>query len=99
MSLRKSAPTPTAGTSSGSSCVWVSGSVATGRPSSSVAGRAVMRSCGGKVFDWIDRLAEAADLEMQLDLIRVGIAHFADLLSLGDLLAFLDRGVTVVRVC
>src|SRR6266699_2189575 len=65
MSLRKSAPTPVSGTSSGNSRVRVSGSVAAGRRSS-----------------WVG----------------VGVAHLADLLSLADLLPFLDQNLAVVRV-
>src|ERR1700675_3449920 len=107
MSLRKSAPTPVSGTSSGNSRVRVSGSVAAGRRSSSAVDRALMRwraasrpagSGRRKEFRGVDRLAEAANLEMKLDLVGVGVAHLADLLSLADLLAFLDQNLPVVRV-
>ena len=35
---------------------------------------------------------------MKLDLVGVGVAHLADLLSLADLLPFLDQNLPVVRV-
>ncbi len=39
-----------------------------------------------------------ADLEVQLDLVGIGVAHLGDLLTLGDLLSFLHQDVPVVRV-
>jgi hypothetical protein len=39
-----------------------------------------------------------ADLEVQLDLVGVGIAHLGDLLSAGHRLTFLDQDVAVVRI-
>src|SRR5476651_1235611 len=102
MSLRKSAPTPDSGTSSGNSRVRVSGSVAAGRRSSSVVDWALMRrrgaslpagSCGWKVFRGVDGLAEATNFEMKLDLVGVGVAHLADFLSFADLLPFLDQNL------
>src|SRR5450631_3044069 len=101
MSLRKSPPIPMTGTSSGNSCVRVSGSVAAGSLSSSGTRRAVMRgatSCGRKVLGGVDRLAEAADFEVELDLVGVGVAHLADLLSLTHLLSLFDQDVAIVRV-
>src|ERR1700687_6268026 len=107
MSLRKSAPTPVSGTSSGNSRVRVSGSVAAGRRSSWVVDGALMRcrgsslpagSCGWKEFRRVDGLAEATDFEMKLDLVGVGVAHLSDLLSLANLLSFLDQNLPVVRV-
>src|SRR6202158_6266482 len=107
MSLRKSAPTPVSGTSSGNSRVRVSGSVAAGRRSSWVVDGALMRcrgsslpagSCGWKEFRRVDGLAEATNFEMKLDLVGVGVAHLADLLSLADRLSFLDQNLAVVRV-
>src|SRR5437867_3131725 len=52
-----------------------------------------------QVLRRVHRLAEPADLEMQLHLIRIGIAHLRDLLSARDLLPFLDEDFAVVRVC
>src|SRR6266436_2105630 len=101
MSLRKSPPIPMTGTSSGSSCVRVSGSVAAARPPSSGTRRAVMRggtSYGRKELGGVNRLTETADFEMELDLVGVGVAHLADLLSLAHLLAFLDQDIAIVRV-
>src|ERR1700681_3000476 len=55
-------------------------------------------SSGWKEFRGVDGLSEATDFEMKLDLVGVGVAHFADLLSLADLLSFLDQNLPVVRV-
>src|SRR5450631_2573770 len=107
MSLRKSAPTPLSGTSSGNSRVRVSGSVAAGSRSSSVVDTALMQkrgaslpagSCGWKEFCWVDGLAEATNFEMQFYLVGVGIAHLADFLPFAYLLPFLDQNLAVVRV-
>src|SRR6267154_2941565 len=101
MSLRKSPPIPTTGTSRGSSCVRVSGSVAAGSPSSAGTRRAVMgsgTSCGRKEFGRVDRLAETAYFEMELDLVGVGVAHLAYLLSLAHLLSLFDEDIAIVRV-
>src|SRR5438046_10223368 len=101
MSLRKSPPIPTTGTSRGSSRVRVSGSVAAGSPSPAGRRRAVMgsgTSCGRKEFDRVDRLAETAYFEMELDLVGVGVAHLADLLSLAHLLSLFDEDIAIVGV-
>src|SRR5207247_9605175 len=55
-------------------------------------------SCRGKEFHRVDRLSEATDLEMQLHLIGVAVAHLGDLLALRNQLAFLDHDLSVVRV-
>src|SRR5450432_3078747 len=55
-------------------------------------------SCWRQVLDGIDWLAQSPDLEMQLDLVGVRVAHFADLLPFGDLLAFLHQDLAIVRV-
>src|SRR6202140_3072527 len=56
-------------------------------------------SCGWwKEFRRVDGLAEATNFEMKLDLVGGGVAHLADLLSLADLLPFLDQNLAVVRV-
>src|SRR5437588_6279086 len=56
------------------------------------------RSSGRKEFRGIDGLALATNLEMQLDLVGVGVAHLGDLLPLADLLSLLDQDLAVVRV-
>src|SRR5450755_3826228 len=55
-------------------------------------------SCGWQEFRGIDGLAEAANFEMKLDLVGVGVTHLGDLLSLAHLLPFLDQNLTIVRV-
>src|SRR3982074_2607142 len=51
-----------------------------------------------KEFRRGDGLAAARNFEMQLALVGVGVAHLTDLLSLADLLPFLDQNLAVVRV-
>jgi hypothetical protein len=55
-------------------------------------------SCGRQIPQRVDRLALPANLEVQLDLVGVGVAHLGDLLSLDDLLPLFDQDVAVVRV-
>ena len=51
-----------------------------------------------QIFLRVNRLAEAPDLEVQLDLIGIRISHFGNLLSLCDGLPFFDQNGLIMRV-
>src|SRR5690606_15073141 len=51
-----------------------------------------------KEFGGINRLALLPDFEMQLDCIRIRVAHFGNFLSFCYRLSFLDRNRLVMRI-